>query len=100
MPRRTRSNGVDPAAYYVRREDYEAILQRLGRGEQIYDMLVELAIPGVGTQWAARPTLSPIQYEGSPAVLGWFYDITDRMRSRSHPCRTGPAHPDDPRQHG
>ncbi|KAI5915236.1 PAS domain S-box protein [Thauera sp. 2A1] len=74
--------GVDPSAYYVRREDYEAILQRLGRGEQIYDMLVELAIPGVGTKWALG-SYSPIQYEGSPAVLGWFYDITDRMRSEA-----------------
>ncbi|WP_345793664.1 PAS domain S-box protein [Thauera sp. JM12B12] len=74
--------GVDPAAYYVRRADYEAILQRLGRGEQIYDMLVELAIPGVGTKWALG-SYSPIRYEGSPAVLGWFYDITDRMRAEA-----------------
>lgn len=71
--------GVDPSAYYARREDYEAILLRLDRGEQVYDMLVELAIPGVGTKWALA-SYSPIQYEGSPAVLGWFYDITDRMR--------------------
>ena len=74
--------GVDPSTYYARREDYEAILLCLGRGEQIYDMLIELAIPGAGTKWALA-SYSPIQYEGSPAVLGWFYDITDRMRAEA-----------------
>ena len=74
--------GVDPVGYYARREDYEAILLRLSRGEQIYDMLIELAIPGAGTKWALA-SYSPIQYEGAPAVLGWFYDISDRMRAEA-----------------
>lgn len=74
--------GVDPSAYYARREDYEAILLRLGGGEQIYDKLIELAIPGAGTKWALA-SYSPIQYEGAAAVLGWFYDISDRMRAEA-----------------
>jgi PAS domain S-box-containing protein len=75
-------SGVDPSIYYADREEYADILARLGKGEQIFDKLVELAIPGAGIKWALASYL-PIQYEGSPAVLGWFYDITDRKQSET-----------------
>jgi PAS domain S-box-containing protein len=75
-------SGVDPSAYYADREEYADTLHRLGKGEQIFDKLVELVIPGAGTKWALASYL-PIQYEGSSAVLGWFYDITDRKQSEA-----------------
>lgn len=75
-------SGVDPSAYYSNREEYADILLRLGKGEQIFNKLVELAIPGAGTKWALASYL-PIQYEGAAAVLGWFYDITDRQQTES-----------------
>lgn len=75
-------SGVDPSTYYANREEYEDILQRLGKGEQVFDKLVELTIPGAGIKWALASYL-PIQYEGAAAVLGWFYDITDRKQSEA-----------------
>lgn len=74
--------GVDPVAYYAHQEEYADILSRLSKGEQIFDRQVELIIPGAGTKWAIASYL-PIQYQGSHAVLGWFYDITDRMRAET-----------------
>ena len=73
-------SGADPSAYYANPADYADILLQLGRGEQIFDKLVELTIPGAGIKWALASYL-PIQYEGTAAVLGWFYDITDRKQS-------------------
>ena len=75
-------SGVDPSVYYANREEYEDILRRLGKGEQVFDKLVELAIPGAGTKWALASYL-PIQYEGTAAVLGWFYDITDSKQNEA-----------------
>lgn len=75
-------SGVDPASYYARREDYDDILLRLGRGEEILNRLVELKLPsekGDGNKWALASFL-PLQYQGGPAVLGWFHDITERIR--------------------
>ncbi len=81
---RTRENvqGVDPAEYYVNRQDYEDILEKLGKGEEIFDKLVELKVPADGQEeikWVLASYL-PITYEGSKAVLGWFHDITERIR--------------------
>ena len=73
------ASGVNPASYYAHPEDYRDILQRLGRGEQIFDRLVELNIPGAQTKWALASYL-PIQYQGEPGVLGWFHDITERIQ--------------------
>lgn len=69
--------GVDPKVYYARPEDYREIRLTLGSGEQILNRLVEFDIPGGGTKWTLA-SYFPIQYEGEGAVLGWFYDITER----------------------
>lgn len=75
--------GAAPSIYYANKADYADILLHLGRGEQILDRLVELTIPDAGTKWA-QATYLPIQYQGEPAVLGWFHDITQlRMAERS-----------------
>ncbi|MFO7541701.1 MAG: PAS domain S-box protein [Thiobacillus sp.] len=75
-------SGLDPSAYYAHPEDYADILLRLGKGEQIHDRLIELNIPGSGTKWALA-SYFPIQYQGEAAVLGWFYDITDRKQAET-----------------
>jgi PAS domain S-box-containing protein len=74
--------GVDPKAYYAHPEDYTDIVARLQRGERIFDRLIELDIPGTGIKWALASYL-PMQYQGKPAVLGWFYDITDRKQAET-----------------
>ncbi len=75
-------SGVDPASYYAHRADYDDILSRLAQGEQIFDRLVELTIPGAGTKWALASYL-PIEYDGGRAVLGWFHDITKRKQAEA-----------------
>lgn len=72
--------GTDPETYYADREVYEEILAKLAGGEEIFDRLIELNIPGYGTKWTLASYLR-IQYEGEPAVLGWFYDITERKQA-------------------
>lgn len=70
--------GVDPSKYYVNPAVYDAIIQRLEKGEQVFETLIELNIPGAGRKWALASYL-PIQYGGVSAVLGWFHDITERV---------------------
>lgn len=74
--------GVDPATYYANPRDYADIISCLEKGEQIHNRLVELRIPGAGTKWALA-SYYHIQYQGRPAILGWFYDITDRKRAEA-----------------
>ncbi|MGB7598205.1 MAG: CHASE domain-containing protein [Gallionella sp.] len=74
--------GMDPASYYVDPDIYAGIVRRLDNGEQVFDQLVELHKPGdpeTVTKWALASFLI-IQYQGKPAVLGWFHDITERIR--------------------
>jgi len=76
-------NGIDPATYYANQHDYAEILQQLGRGEKVMERLVELKIPhdpSAGNKWALA-TFLPTYYHGVPAVLGWFHDITERIRA-------------------
>jgi two-component system sensor histidine kinase/response regulator len=72
--------GDDPSHYYVEKEVYLAIVERLMRGETIHNELVELQIPDQGIKWAIASYI-PLSYEGEPAVLAWFFDITDRRKS-------------------
>ncbi len=71
--------GTNPANYYADQKDYADILQHLENGEQIFERLVELNIPGAGTKWALASYLN-IRYQDEPAVLGWFHDITETIR--------------------
>lgn len=72
--------GKDPEAYYSNPLEYEDILLQLKNGDQIFDRLIELNIPGYGVKWTLASYL-PIEYENEVAVLGWFYDITDRKKN-------------------
>ncbi|MEQ1915560.1 MAG: diguanylate cyclase, partial [Gallionella sp.] len=71
--------GIDPRIYYAQQHDYEYVLEQLGRGRRITNRLMELSIPSLGnmTKWALASYLQ-LEYNGEAAVLGWFYDITDR----------------------
>jgi diguanylate cyclase (GGDEF)-like protein/PAS domain S-box-containing protein len=71
--------GVDPRDYYAQPQDYDAVLQSLAHGESVSNKLVELTIPGGTTKWALASYLH-LEYGNESAVLGWFYDITERKR--------------------
>jgi diguanylate cyclase (GGDEF)-like protein/PAS domain S-box-containing protein len=67
--------GVDPLQFYADPEDYIGVLQRLQAGEHISERLVQLNFPQRGTRWALASYM-PFEFEGQPAVLAWFYDVT------------------------
>ena len=71
--------GIDPRTYYTQPQDYEDVLEQLSQGYRITNRLMELSIPSQGnmTKWALASYLQ-LEYNGEAAVLGWFYDITDR----------------------
>lgn len=72
--------GVKPEHYYAHPQDYADVLERIGKGERITNQLLELLIPVDGhavTKWALASYLL-LEYQKRPAILGWFYDITDR----------------------
>ncbi len=68
--------GADPKQYYANPKDYEDTLNQLDHGIPVTDKLVELSIPGAGTVWALSTYLK-VEYEDEPAILGWFYDVTE-----------------------
>jgi diguanylate cyclase (GGDEF)-like protein/PAS domain S-box-containing protein len=69
--------GDDPGNYYAHPSDYEGFLEAMDRGEPVINLEVELSIPGGLTVWALASYI-PMKYQGEDAVLGWFYDITER----------------------
>ncbi|WP_173066196.1 PAS domain S-box protein [Sulfurimicrobium lacus] len=71
--------GVDPKAYYARPEEYEEVLARLSRGDGVTNKLVELRMSGGKRKWALASYLT-LEYGNESAVLGWFYDITERTQ--------------------
>jgi len=72
--------GINPALYYANPQDFVEILAELDRGNRITDKLVELLIPdGRTAKWVLASYLR-LEYQGEPAILGWFYDITDRKK--------------------
>ncbi len=69
--------GDNPHNYYAHPKDYQDVLSKLGQGKTVINQVVELSIPGDTTVWALCSYM-PMQYRGEDAVLGWFYDITER----------------------
>ena len=72
--------GTDPAPYYANQQEYAEITAELGQGKRITNRLVELLIPdGKSVKWVLASYV-PLEYQGEEAILGWFYDITDRKQ--------------------
>jgi signal transduction histidine kinase len=74
--------GINPIKYYVNKEDYADIVKELGNGEAVFDRLIELHIPeqpDLPHKWTLATYLR-IEYQGEPAVIGWFHDISERIQ--------------------
>ncbi|UFS61379.1 sensor domain-containing diguanylate cyclase [Sulfurimonas sp. HSL-3221] len=71
--------GIQPSRYYAHPEELSDIDAIVTKGEKVVDRLIELRSPGSSpwTKWVLA-SYFPMEYHGKPAVLGWFYDITDR----------------------
>lgn len=72
--------GAVPKDYYAHPQDYKNALQILSLGERVTNKLVELRIPGGKSKWTLASYLN-VEYGNEPAVLGWFYDITERRHA-------------------
>jgi diguanylate cyclase (GGDEF)-like protein/PAS domain S-box-containing protein len=70
----------NPTSFYAHPADYEDISARLQRGECITNRLIETRHPDGRSCWSLASYL-PLEYAGEPAVLGWFYDISERKRA-------------------
>ncbi|MBI1424461.1 MAG: diguanylate cyclase [Gammaproteobacteria bacterium] len=70
---------IDPSRYYADPNVYADMMARLSKGEHVTNQLIELHFPGeqTRTKWALA-SYFPVEYQNKPAILGWFYDITDR----------------------
>lgn len=66
-------------AYYPNTDVYADMMRKLCHGKQVTNELVELCSPD-GNSWVKWVLASyiAVEYENKSAVLGWFYDITDR----------------------
>ena len=69
--------GKNPKDYYANKEEYDALVNQINNNELVYNRLIELFIDNQ-TIWALASYM-PIEFEGEPCVLGWFYDITEEM---------------------
>ena len=72
--------GCNVKHYYADVTDYDEVIEQVKTGERVFDRLVKLRIPGepVQTKWALASYLK-LDYQNEPAVLAWFYDISDRI---------------------
>lgn len=74
--------GVNPKQFYANPQEYQDALARLGRGEHVANQLTELLIPAEPAEkkWTLVSYLQ-LTYRNRPAVLGWFYDVTELTRA-------------------
>lgn len=64
--------------FYIDESEYRNIVNVIQSGESIYNKLVELKV-GEERIWTLSSYM-PFEFEGTEAVLGWFYDITPQKR--------------------
>lgn len=71
--------GLDPSKYYANAKEYSDMVELLRKGERVTNRLIELLIPGdhSETKWVLASYMR-LEYQNEPAILGWFYDISDR----------------------
>jgi len=70
--------GMDVAPYYVDPSVFDAIHQTMERDGVVLEHLIELrnpAFPDRPSLWSSASYL-PIEFNGQPCVLGWFYDVS------------------------
>ena len=74
--------GDDPKHYYANQQDYQDVLAQLAVGNTVLNRSLELRIPGKASIWVLASYM-PMRYQDSDAVLGWFYDISERIEAQN-----------------
>jgi len=71
----------DPIRFYQRKEDYLAVMERLGKGEDIINIPMGLRTID-GEDFWVQASYFNIIYQKEPCVLGWFFDVTELRRAK------------------
>lgn len=76
---------IDPTAYYADPKIFADMMEKLKNGEHVTNELIELRSSSdkTWTKWVLA-SYFPVEYQKKPAILGWFYDITDRKLMEDH----------------
>jgi len=87
LVRRTQEevNNEEVSHYYADPDVFEEIRATLARGESVLNRLVEIHFPDNPDEphvWAMGSYMN-IDYEGSPTVLAWFFDVTKLQEAKS-----------------
>jgi PAS domain S-box-containing protein len=67
--------GEEPVENYRDLKDYEIIAKRILNGETILNYQIALRTMDGQEIWVLA-SYFPLEYEGEPAILAWFYDIS------------------------
>lgn len=72
---------IDPSRLYARPDEFTEVTEKLRSGERTINQLTELRFPDK-PEWVKWVLASyfQVEYQNRMAVLGWFYDITDRKQ--------------------
>ncbi|MDD2292018.1 MAG: PAS domain S-box protein [Aliarcobacter sp.] len=68
----------NPKIYYIKESIYRDILDSLDRNERIENKLISLNIDN-NEVWVIASYMNII-YDNEKAVIGWFYDVTDKIK--------------------
>lgn len=68
----------NPKVYYIHESIYKDILDSLERNERIENKLISLNVNG-NEVWVIASYMNII-YDEEEAVIGWFYDVTDKIK--------------------
>ncbi len=71
---------LNPFEFYADPSVVQNYLKDISEGKTVYNQLTELSVYQEGTKWTLASYL-PIQYGGDECNIGWFYDITDRLKN-------------------
>ncbi len=75
--------GINPLLYYASPQEYAEVIKQLGKGETVVNKLIELKVKGdhSETKWALASYLQ-LAFQNEPAIMGWFFDISERKKWR------------------
>lgn len=73
--------GYDPSRYYFNPEEYRQIVEELESGTEVVDRTVKMVKPDGELFWAMA-TFNHILFDGRPALIGWFFDVTELKRAK------------------
>ena len=79
---REQALNADPVENYHQSNQYYELSERVSQGETILDYEIALVTQNQQKLWVLA-SFFPLEYEGEPATLAWFYDISAIHQARA-----------------